>query len=389
MGKTISSLTRNHIRKTFVYALLFTSVVLFALYWFEVGKFFIAFKHSAIFAATAAVFVGTAKSWLKPLILFIAGVLILAFYIFVSGNWTALGVIFVFITILNIVTDSAKTKAFSKEPAWIKPAVLIVVFLFLTVFVFLPLYTIFTQAFAKGALTYLASIRESDAWSAIKLTLIVAAVTVPVNTFFGVLLAWAIAKFDFKGKNIITTLIEVPFAISPVIAGLIFILLFGASGWFGEYLIEHNVKIVFALPGLFLATAFVTFPFVARELIPLMQEMGKDDEEAALTLGAGGLQTFFKVTLPNIKWGLLYGIVLTNARAMGEFGAVAVVSGLVRGVTMTMPLHIEVLYNEYLFAASFAVASLLTLLALVTLIVKTIIEHFIALQRKRAFKAFE
>jgi sulfate transport system permease protein len=372
-------------KKKTVIALLSAAAVLSALWVFEIGKFFNIF----IFAAILAIFIKTSQTWIKPLILFAAGSVVSFLYVAITSNYVSFSVILAFITILNIVTNSAKTKAFSKEPAWIKPAVLIIVFLFLTVFVFLPLYTIFTQAFAKGVLTYLASIRESDAWSAIKLTLIVAAVTVPVNTFFGVLLAWAIAKFDFKGKNIITTLIEVPFAISPVIAGLIFILLFGASGWFGEYLISHNIKIVFALPGLFLATAFVTFPFVARELIPLMQEMGKDDEEAALTLGAGGLQTFFKVTLPNIKWGLLYGIVLTNARAMGEFGAVAVVSGLVRGVTMTMPLHIEVLYNEYLFAASFAVASLLTLLALVTLIVKTIIEHFINLQRKRAFKAFE
>jgi sulfate transport system permease protein len=370
-----------------VFSLSFFSALLFASYllWAE------WLIHFAIFTAILAVFIKTnKKGWIKPLTLFIAGVVVVAsFYVLISKNAAAFSIILAFITILNIVTDSASAKAFSKEPAWIKPTLIIIVFLFLTVFVFLPLYTIFTQAFAKGVWVYLASIRESDAFSAIKLTLMVAVITVPVNVFFGVLLAWAIAKFDFKGKNIIITLIEVPFAISPVIAGLIFILLFGASGWFGSYLIEHDVKIVFALPGLFLATAFVTFPFTARELIPLMQEMGKDDEEAALTLGAGGLQTFFKVTLPNIKWGLLYSIVLTNARAMGEFGAVAVVSGLIRGVTMTMPLHIEVLYNEYLFAASFAVASLLTFLALITLIIKTIMERFINLQRKRAFKALE
>ncbi|MDR2081527.1 MAG: sulfate ABC transporter permease subunit CysW [Campylobacteraceae bacterium] len=385
MRKTVlfGSFNAVHVRKT----LLFAFMALLAFYWFYV--LFGDFKNAVVFAAIEAVFIGTAKSLLKPLIFFIAGAAVAAFYIFLSGNLAAFNVIFAFITILNVITDSAKTKAYSKEPAWIKIAALIVVFLFLTVFVFLPLYTIFTQAFSKGVTAYFASIHESDAFSAIKLTLIVALVAVPVNTFFGVLLAWAVAKFDFKGKSIITTLIEVPFAISPVIAGLIFILLFGASGWFGAYLTEHDIKIVFALPGLVLATAFVTFPFVARELIPLMQEMGKDDEEAALTLGAGGLQTFFKVTLPNIKWGLLYGVVLTNARAMGEFGAVAVVSGLIRGVTMTMPLHIEVLYNEYLFAASFAVASLLTFLALVTLIVKTIIEHFIALQRKRSFYGLE
>ncbi|MDR1007569.1 MAG: sulfate ABC transporter permease subunit CysW [Campylobacteraceae bacterium] len=377
--------------KKYLAIVLFTATaVSFALYLFKINDFFNV--HVAVFLAISAIFIITGKSLAKSLSLFLTAFLIVApIYVVVTENIWAINVIFVFITILNIVTDSATTKSASKEPAWIKTAALIVTFLFLTIFVFLPLYTIFTQAFAKGAAIYFSSIKESDAWSAIKLTLIVAAVVVPVNTFFGVLLAWAIAKFDFKGKSIITTLIEVPFAISPVIAGLIFILLFGASGWFGAYLSEHDIKIVFALPGLFLATAFVTFPFVAKELIPLMQEMGKDDEEAALTLGAGGLQTFFKITLPNIKWGLLYGIVLTNARAMGEFGAVAVVSGLIRGVTMTMPLHVEVLYNEYLFAASFAVASLLTLLALVTLVVKTIIERYMLLQRKRAFNntAFE
>ncbi|MDR1285317.1 MAG: sulfate ABC transporter permease subunit CysW [Campylobacteraceae bacterium] len=368
-------------KKYLAIVLLAAATILFALYLFEVSGFFNIYV--AIFLAISAIFIITSKSLVKSLSLFFVAFFIVSpIYVIVTENIAAINAIFVFITILNIVTDSAKST--SKEPTWIKTAALIVTFLFLTVFVFLPLYTIFTQAFAKGAAVYFASISESDAWSAIKLTLIVAAVVVPVNTFFGVLLAWAIAKFDFRGKSVITTLIEVPFAISPVIAGLIFILLFGASGWFGSYLSEHNIRIVFALPGLFLATAFVTFPFVAKELIPLMQEMGKDDEEAALTLGAGGLQTFFKITLPNIKWGLLYGIVLTNARAMGEFGAVAVVSGLIRGSTMTMPLHIEVLYNEYLFTASFAVASLLTLLALVTLIVKTIIERYMLLQRKRA-----
>jgi sulfate transport system permease protein len=206
---------------------------------------------------------------------------------------------------------------------------------------------------------------------------------VPVNTVFGVILAWVITKFNFRGKNILITLIEVPFAISPVIAGLLFIFLFGSFGWFGSWLAARNIKIVFAAPGIVIATAFVTFPFVARELIPLMEEMGKDDEEAALTLGANGLQTFFRITLPNIKWGLLYGVVLTNARAMGEFGAVAVVSGVIRGLTTTMPLYIEILYNEYQFSTAFAAASLLTLLALVTLIVKSVVEHFIAEQRKQ------
>jgi sulfate transport system permease protein len=255
---------------------------------------------------------------------------------------------------------------------------------FLTVFIFIPLITIFSQAFASGPGTYVKVFKDKDIFASIKLTLVTALICVPINTFFGVLLAWAITKFNFPGKNILITLIEVPFAISPVIAGLLFIFLFGAFGWFGSWLIAHGIKIVFAVPAIFIATAFVTFPFVARELIPLMEEMGKDDEEAALTLGATGLQTFFRITLPNIKWGLLYGVVLTNARAMGEFGAVAVVSGLIRGVTTTMPLYIEILYNEYLFSAAFAVASLLTLLALVTLVVKSIIEHFIAEQRKSA-----
>ena len=270
----------------------------------------------------------------------------------------------------------------NNEPKWIKPILIAISLLFLSVFIFLPLFSIFSQAFEKGYAAYVNAINESDTLSAIKLTLIIALICVPMNTIFGVMMAWAITKFDFRGKNVLITLIEIPFAVSPVIAGLMFVLLFGAHGWFGGILSDTNIKIIFALPGMVLATAFVTFPFVARELIPLMKEMGKDDEEAAMTLGASGLQTFFRVTLPNIKWGLLYGIILTNARAIGEFGAVAVVSGLIRGVTMTMPLHIEVLYNEYMFSAAFAVASLLTFLALLTLIAKSIIERFIVLQRK-------
>ncbi|WP_411045866.1 sulfate ABC transporter permease subunit CysW [Treponema primitia] len=272
----------------------------------------------------------------------------------------------------------------NSEPLWIKPVLLIFTIAFMGVFIFIPLISIFIQAFDSGVGAYFKALSNPDIFAAIRLTLVTALVCVPINTFFGVLLAWAITKFNFKGKNILITLIEIPFAISPVIAGLLFIFLFGSFGWFGHWLMAHNVKIVFAVPGIFIATAFVTFPFVARELIPLMQEMGKDDEEAAMTLGANGLQTFFRITLPNIKWGLLYGVVLTNARAMGEFGAVAVVSGLIRGVTTTMPLYIDILYGEYLFRAAFAVASLLTLLALVTLIAKTIIEHFIAEQRKSA-----
>jgi len=366
--------------------LLGLAAILLALNIFEFSGFFKIYKHLAFLIAVLLIFINTSHGWQKSVILLLIAVLISFLYTLIAGNvqWAIVDVIFAAVAIIAIATDSTRIKVISgsKEPPFIKPLLITITFLFLAVFVFLPLYTIFTQAFANGALAYLSSIKESDALSAIKLTIIVAVICVPVNTFFGVLLAWAIAKFDFKGKNIITTLIEVPFAISPVIAGLIFILLFGSFGWFGHFLVEHNIRIVFAIPGLFLATAFVTFPFVAKELIPLMQEMGKDDEEAALTLGASGLQTFFKVTLPNIKWGLLYGVVLTNARAMGEFGAVAVVSGLIRGVTMTMPLHIEVLYNEYLFSAAFSIASLLTFLALVTLVVKTVIEHFIALQRK-------
>ncbi|MDR1451238.1 MAG: sulfate ABC transporter permease subunit CysW [Helicobacteraceae bacterium] len=269
-----------------------------------------------------------------------------------------------------------------KEPKWVKWTLIAIALLFLALFVALPVFTIFEQAFSRGWEVYARSILDEDALAAIKLTLLIAAIVVPLNAFFGLLTAWAIAKFEFFGKNVLITLIELPFSVSPIIAGLIFILLFGAHGWFGEWLMEREIRIVFALPGMILATAFVTFPFVARELIPLMQELGKDDEEASLTLGAGGLYTFWRVTLPNIKWGLLYGVILTNARAMGEFGAVAVVSGLQRGVTMTMPLQIEVLYNEYHLTAAFAVASLLTFLALVTMAAKSAIERFIALQRK-------
>jgi sulfate transport system permease protein len=270
----------------------------------------------------------------------------------------------------------------NKEPPWVTPVLIVISLVFLSVFIFIPLITIFSQAFSSGLNAYTRIFREKDIFAAIKLTLLTALICVPVNTVFGVMLAWAITKFNFRGKNLLITLIEVPFAISPVIAGLLFIFLFGSFGWFGSWLVAHHIKIVFAVPGIVIATAFVTFPFVARQLIPLMQELGKDDEEAAMTLGAGGLTIFFKITLPNIKWGLLYGVVLTNARSMGEFGAVAVVSGLIRGKTTTMPLYIDILYNEYQFPAAFAVASLLTLLALVTLIVKSIVERLNALQRE-------
>ena len=245
---------------------------------------------------------------------------------------------------------------------------------FLTLFVALPLIVVFVQSLAKGFGAYLSAISNPMAWSAIKLTLLVALIAVPLNVVFGLTAAWAIAKFEFRGKSTLITLIDLPFAVSPVIAGLVFILLFGAHGWFGPFLQAHNLRIVFALPGIVLATVFVTFPFVARELIPVMQAQGKDDEETALSLGATGWQTFLRVTLPNIRWGLLYGILLCNARAMGEFGAVSVVSGHIRGLTNTMPLHVEILYNEYNYTAAFAVASLLALLALATLAGKSILE---------------
>jgi sulfate transport system permease protein len=245
---------------------------------------------------------------------------------------------------------------------------------FLGLFLALPLIVVFSEALAKGVGAYIAAIGNPLAWAAVRLTLLVAAISVPLNCTFGIAAAWAIAKFEFRGKSTLITLIDLPFAVSPVIAGLVFILLFGANGWFGPFLIAHGVRIVFAVPGIVLATMFVTFPFVARELIPIMQAQGKDDEETALSLGATGWQTFWHVTLPNVRWGLLYGVLLCNARAMGEFGAVSVVSGHIRGLTNTMPLHVEILYNEYNIAAAFAVASLLALLALLTLAGKSFME---------------
>jgi sulfate/thiosulfate transport system permease protein len=245
---------------------------------------------------------------------------------------------------------------------------------FLVFFLLLPLIAVFVQALGKGVSAYFMALRQPDALAAIRLTLLTAAIAVPLNLVFGVAAAWAITKFEFVGKSLLITLIDVPFAVSPVISGLIFVLLFGLQGWLGPWLDEHDIKIIFAVPGIVLATIFITFPFVARELIPLMQEQGTEEEQAALVLGANGWQTFFRVTLPNIKWGLLYGVILCNARAMGEFGAVSVVSGHIRGQTNTMPLYVEILYNEYSFAASFAIASLLALLALVTLVAKTAVE---------------
>jgi len=246
---------------------------------------------------------------------------------------------------------------------------------FLAALLFAPLATLIAAALAKGFHAYLASFADPDTGAAIRLTLMTAAVVVPLNTIFGLAAAWAIAKFDFRGKSFLITLIDLPLAISPVISGMVYVLLFGLQGWFGLWLQDHDISIIFALPGIILATMFVTFPYVARELIPLMEQLGNDEEEAAITLGAGGWMTFFRVTLPKVRWGLIYGVILCNARAMGEFGAVSVVSGHIRGLTNTMPLHIEILYNEYNFAAAFAVASLLTLLAVVTLIVKSLIER--------------
>jgi sulfate transport system permease protein len=267
-----------------------------------------------------------------------------------------------------------RVPAATLEPVWVRTLLIIVALAFLTLFLFVPLASVFAEALKKGWDAYIAAILDEDAVSAIKLTLLTAAIAVPLNLVFGVAASWCIAKFDFRGKSILLTLIDLPFSVSPVISGLIYVLLFGAQGWFGGWLQEHNIKILFAVPGIVLATVFVTFPFVARELIPLMQSQGSEEEEAALVLGASGWKTFWHVTLPNIKWGLLYGVILCNARAMGEFGAVSVVSGHIRGQTNTIPLQVEILYNEYQFSAAFAVASLLAMLALVTLALKSFIE---------------
>lgn len=261
-----------------------------------------------------------------------------------------------------------------EDAPWIKALVLTVGAIFLALVLVLPMVAVFVEALRRGLGPALEAIQNPDAISAIKLTLITAAITVPFNAVFGVCAAWAVAKHSFPGKAFLITLIDLPFSVSPVVAGLIYVLIFGAQGWFGEWLIDHDIKIIFALPGIALATIFVTFPFVARELIPLMQEQGVDEEEAAVSMGASGLRTFWSVTAPNIRWGLLYGVLLCNARAMGEFGAVSVVSGHIRGLTNTMPLHIEILYNEYDFVGAFSVAALLCLLAVVTLVLKTLLE---------------
>jgi len=273
---------------------------------------------------------------------------------------------------LNIVPGQMARA--TTEPRWVKVLLLSIALLFLVLFVGVPLLLIFIQAFEKGWRVYLAALTEPDAVSAIKLTLLVAVIAVPLNAVFGVTAAWAITKFQFRGKNLLVTLIDLPIAVSPVISGMIFVLLFGLHGALGPWLQDHDIRIIFAVPGIVLATTFITFPFVARELIPLMEEQGTEEEEAALVLGASGWQTFRRITLPNIKWGLLYGIILCNARAMGEFGAVSVVSGHIRGATNTIPLHVEILYNEYNFAAAFALATILAALAIATLVLKSIIE---------------
>ena len=260
------------------------------------------------------------------------------------------------------------------EPRWVRGILLFLALGFLALFLLVPLAAVFYEAFRKGWALYLEAIVEPDALAAIRLTLLVAAIALPVNLVFGVAAAWAITKFQFRGKQFLITLIDLPFSVSPVASGLVFVLLFGTQGWFGGWLQDHDFKIVYAVPGIILASLFVTFPFVARELIPLMQAQGSEEEQAALTLGASGWQIFWRVTLPNIKWGLLYGAILCNARAMGEFGAVSVVSGQIRGLTNTMTLHVEILYNEYQYSAAFAVASLLALLALVTLVAKNVVE---------------
>ena len=270
--------------------------------------------------------------------------------------------------------SAGRVRAGTTEAAWVRYTLIGVALVFVILFLILPLAAVFTEALRKGFGAYFAALQEPDAWSAIKLTLIAAAIAVPLNLVFGVAAAWAIAKYEFRGKSFLTTLVDLPFSVSPVVAGLIYVLIFGAQGWFGPWLQENDIKIIFAVPGIVLATVFVTFPFIARELIPLMQAQGTDEEQAAIVLGATGWQTFWHVTLPNIKWGLVYGVILCNARAMGEFGAVSVVSGHIRGQTNTLPLHVEILYNEYQSAAAFAVASLLAILALITLLIKSIAE---------------
>ena len=274
---------------------------------------------------------------------------------------------------MSAVRTIRTAKAGTTEPVWVKRTLIGIALCFIFLFLLLPLAAVFTEALRKGFGAYVEALKEPDAWSAIRLTLLTAAIAVPLNLVFGVAAAWCIAKYEFRGKAFLTTLVDLPFSVSPVVAGLVYVLLFGAHGWIGPWLQANDIQIVFAVPGIVLATIFVTFPFIARELIPLMQAQGTEEEQAAMVLGATGWQTFWHVTLPNIKWGLVYGVILCNARAMGEFGAVSVVSGHIRGQTNTLPLHVEILYNEYQSVAAFAVASLLALLAVLTLVIKSVV----------------
>lgn len=309
--------------------------------------------------------------------------------------WTDLLVWIIAVLVLLValykITAPKKSSKLEKisttEPRWVRWVLTTVALVFMGLFLILPLLSVFGEALRKGWDVYISALGEPDALSAIKLTLITALIAVPLNLVFGVAAAWCIAKYEFRGKAFLTTLIDLPFSISPVVAGLMYVLVFGANGWLGPWLSKHDIQIIFAVPGIVLATIFVTFPFIARELIPLMQAQGSDEEQAAIVLGASGWQTFWKVTLPNIKWGLVYGVILCNARAMGEFGAVSVVSGHIRGQTNTMPLHVEVLYADYQAAAAFAVASLLALLALVTLLIKSVAEWRAEQQAKAAAEA--
>jgi sulfate transport system permease protein len=284
----------------------------------------------------------------------------------------------------KLVPRRSVRRAPTTEPVWVKWTLLSIALGFIFLFLVLPLAAVFTEALRKGSGAALGALKEPDAWSAIRLTLITAAIAVPLNLVFGIAAAWSIAKYEFRGKAFLTTLVDLPFSVSPVVTGLVYVLMFGAQGWIGPWLQAHDIKIVFAIPGIVLATIFVTFPFIARELIPLMQAQGTEEEQAAIVLGATGWQTFWHVTLPNIKWGLVYGVILCNARAMGEFGAVSVVSGHIRGQTNTIPLHVEILYNEYQSVAAFAVASLLALLALVTLVIKQVVEWRFEREQKAA-----
>ena len=274
----------------------------------------------------------------------------------------------------SALAQKLQSRDATREPTWVKVTLIVIAMIFFLSCLILPLILVFVEAFKQGVAVYFSALVNPDTLSAVKLTLLTAAIAVPLNVVFGVAAAWCVAKFNFRGKSILTTIIDMPFSVSPVIAGLMLVLMFGTQGWFGEWFLDHDIKVLYAVPAIVLATVFITVPFVARELIPLMEAQGTEEEEAAIVLGASGWQTFWKVTLPNIKWGLIYGVILCNARAMGEFGAVSVVSGHIRGETNTLPLHVEILYNEYTFSAAFAVSSLLALLAIVTLILKTWVE---------------